>query len=187
MQTKTIGIVVGVAAAAAAAAGIAVASVPDGVGNVHACAKRGGEVRIVDTGTGDACKSSELPLQWNVVPFHGPAGPPGPPGPAGAQGSKGVQGVHGANAVTHNEKTMTVFGTGYGDPQIGGFSVALTCPQGMKALWGGWRWLAINSPKPPPMGESGPIADDEWVFAVAASNESRNTSATLMLSCAVVR
>ncbi|HET7450762.1 MAG TPA: hypothetical protein VFJ78_09205 [Gaiellaceae bacterium] len=187
MQTRTIGTIIGAVAAAAAAAGIAVASVPDGAGNIHACAKHGGELRIVDADTGDACKSNELALQWNVIPLHGPAGPQGPPGPAGLQGPKGAQGVHGANAVTYDEKTMTVFGVGVGDPQIGGFSVSLTCPQGAKALWGGWTWFAYSGDKPPPIGESGPIADDEWLFAIDASSGSKGAVASLALSCAVTR
>lgn len=48
---------------------------------IHGCVNRGSlSVRIVSSG--DACRSNEAPVQWNV---EGPAGPQGPAGPAGVE------------------------------------------------------------------------------------------------------
>jgi hypothetical protein len=190
MRRRTIGIVGAAAAVAAVAAGIAVASIPDGVGNIHACGKLdGGEVRVIDPGAGDACKTNEATLQWNVIPPHGPTGPQGPPGPTGPQGPQGAQGASGANAVTYNPKTMIVSASVSAAQQIGGFFISLTCPQGTKALMGSWdfsAWAALAK-KPPPMGESWPIADDEWGFAVEAGNQSIGSAAYVYLHCAIAR
>jgi hypothetical protein len=69
-------VVVGVLAVSG---GIAWASIPDGGGVIHACFKNGsGDLRVIDTGTGGACKPSETPLTWSQT------GPPGAPGAPGA-------------------------------------------------------------------------------------------------------
>lgn len=188
MRTRTIGIIAAAAAVAAVAAGVAVASIPDGTGNIHACAKLdGGEIRVVDPGADDACKTNEATLQWNVIPPHGPTGPQGPQGPAGQQGPQGAQGASGANAVSYHPKTMTVATSVSAAQQIGGFFTSLTCPQGTKALMGGWDFFAWSGSKPPPMGESWPISDDEWGFAVEAGNQSVGSSAFVFLRCAIAR
>jgi hypothetical protein len=190
MRRRTIAIVIVVAAVATVAAGIAGASIPDGTGNVHACYKRdSGVLRVIDTDVaGTACKAtSEALLQWNVTPPHGPAGPQGSQGPPGQQGPKGPQGASGANAVTYNPKTMTVVATAVAAQQIGGFFIKLTCPQGTKALMGDWDFSLWAGNKPPPMGESWPISDDEWGFAVDAGNQSIGSSAFVELHCAVAR
>lgn len=189
MRARTIAIVVAAAAVAAVAAGIAVASIPDGAGNIHACYKTDtGVLRVIDTGGGDACKPpSEAALQWNVIPPHGPAGPQGPQGPAGPQGAKGIQGAHGANAVTYDPKTMTVTALVAAAQQIGGFFTSLTCPQGTKALMGSLYFLVWSGNKPPPMGESWPISDDEWGFATEAGNQSVGSAAVVTLRCAIAR
>jgi hypothetical protein len=188
MRTRTIAVVAGAVAVAAAAAGIAVASIPDGVGNIHACAKLGGgELRAIDPGAGDACRTNEVTLQWNVIPPHGPTGPQGPQGPAGPQGPKGPQGASGANAVSYDPKTMTVAASVAAAQQIGGFFASLTCPQGTKALLGGWDFSVWAGSKPPPMGESWPISDDEWGFAVEAGNQSIGSAAFVFLRCAIAR
>jgi hypothetical protein len=188
MRTRTIGVVTAAAAVAAAAAGIAVASIPDGAGNVHACYKRDtGVLRVIDTGAGDACRAtSEGALQWNVIPPQGPVGAQGPQGPAGPQGPKGPQGPHGTNEVTYDPSTMTVHATVSADQQVGGFFITLTCPQGMKALMGTWDFFAWNANNgPPPMAESFPISDDEWGFAVGASQQSIGSAAFVDLHCAI--
>jgi hypothetical protein len=189
MRMKTNATVAAAVAVAGITAGIAVASIPDGAGNIHACYKRdSGMLRIIDPGAGDACKApSEAALQWNVIPLTGPTGSQGPQGPAGPQGQKGPQGAQGANAVTFEPQTMTVSAFAFAAQQIGGFFVTLTCPQGTKALMGGWHWFYLNGNKPPPMGESFPISDDEWGFAVEAGGQSVGWDATVTLRCAIAR
>jgi len=189
MRTRTIVTSVAAAAFAAVAAGIAVASIPDGAGNIHACYKRDtGALRVVDPGAGDACKpSSEAALQWNVIPPQGPTGPQGPQGPAGQQGPKGPQGARGGNAVSYNPKTMTVTALVPAAQQIGGFFTSLTCPQGTKALMGAWYFVVWSGNKPPPMGESWPISDDEWGFATEAGNKSVGSAALVTVRCAIAR
>jgi len=70
---------------------------------------------------------------------------------------------------------------------VGGFFKSLTCPQGTKALWGGWEFSQFQGNKPPPMGESWPISDDEWGFAVEANQQSVNSAAFVVLVCAIAR
>jgi hypothetical protein len=188
MRTRRIAIIAAAAAVAAAASGIAVASIPDGAGNIHACYKPdSGALRVIDTGAGEACKpGSEAALQWNVIPPQGPTGPLGAQGPVGPQGPKGPQGASGANAVTYDPKTMTVSSSVTAAQQIGGFFISLTCPQGMKALMGGWDFFLWKANQlPPPMGESWPISDDEWGFATEAGNQSVGSAAFVNLRCAI--
>lgn len=189
MRMKTQAIFGAAVAAAAITAGIAVASIPDGAGNIHACYKRdSGMLRAIDPGAGDTCKApSEGGLQWNVIPPTGSTGPQGPQGPAGPQGQKGPPGARGANAVTFDPQTMTVSAFAFAAQQIGGFSVTLTCPQGTKALMGNWYWFYLNGNKPPPMGESFPISDDEWTFAVDAGGQSVGWDAAVTLRCVIAR
>jgi Lamin Tail Domain/Collagen triple helix repeat (20 copies) len=88
------------ALAAAAAAGVALASIPDADGTIHACRNTtSGRLRVVPGGT--ACRDGERPLRWNVRGPRGEAGPPGaqgpvgPSGPAGPPGPQGEQGPKG--------------------------------------------------------------------------------------------
>jgi hypothetical protein len=78
-------------AAVAAAAGVALASIPDADGVVHACRNAvSGRLRVVPAGT--TCRDGERALRWNV---RGPQGEPGPAGPAGAAGAAGPAGPAG--------------------------------------------------------------------------------------------
>jgi Type VI secretion system effector, Hcp len=83
--------------AAGGAAAVAVATVPDSSGVIHACVKTvggapdtsGANVRIIDPSAGQACTApvgaapTETALSWNVT------GPPGQPGAAGPPGANG--------------------------------------------------------------------------------------------------
>jgi hypothetical protein len=95
--------------AAGGGAALAVASVPDGNGVVHACVAMtvttgktvpvtppptGGNVRIIDPSATQACTTTpnlggtvEQTLNWNTA---GPQGPQGPPGTNGPQGPAGA-------------------------------------------------------------------------------------------------
>src|SRR5438270_12718939 len=75
-------------------AGVAEATIPDSGGTIHGCYKSvGGDLSVIDPGTGAACKPSETSLVW------GQTGPTGAPGPQGAQGAIGAQGAQGPDGV----------------------------------------------------------------------------------------
>lgn len=77
-------------------AGLAYASIPDQNQVIHGCYKTlDGKLRVIDTGAGDSCLSSEVSLDWNQQGPQGPTGPQGPQGPAGPSGSQGPQGIQG--------------------------------------------------------------------------------------------
>jgi hypothetical protein len=99
---------------AAAATGIALATIPDSGGAIHACyMKSGGAIRVIDDAVTN-CKSGETSLSWNV------AGQQGPPGPAGISGYETVL------------ATTAV-------PAGGGGGVQARCPDGKKPLGGGFN------------------------------------------------
>jgi hypothetical protein len=73
---------------AAAATGVAIASIPDENGVIHACRKvDGGALRAVVSAR--RCRANERPLKWNVRGRRGPAGPAGLQGEQGPQGEPG--------------------------------------------------------------------------------------------------
>lgn len=189
MRVSSTAVATATAAVVLAATGIATASIPDAAGDIHTCFKSGsGVVRVIDPSAGGACKSgSEAPLTWNRIAPRGPIGPQGSQGPTGQQGPKGTPGVDGDNAMTFDPQTMVVVGSVSAAQQIGGFFTSLTCPQGTKALWGGWEFSAFVGNKPPPFGESWPIGDDRWGFAVEASQQSVGSAAFVVLTCAIAR
>jgi hypothetical protein len=83
-------------AVGAVGAGLAYATVPDGAGLIHACyGNRDGNLRVVDTYSGQACNARETALDWNR---HGPAGPAGPPGPSDAFATSGLVHLEGYGA-----------------------------------------------------------------------------------------
>jgi Type VI secretion system effector, Hcp len=102
------------AGAVGGAAAVAVATVPDSSGVIHACVRittiagatvpdpSGANVRIVDS-PGQPCTTSpagpntETALNWNVT---GPQGPPGQNGTSGTNGTPGTQGPPGADGKT---------------------------------------------------------------------------------------
>jgi type VI secretion system Hcp family effector len=107
-----------IAAGAAGAGGaIAVASVPDSSGVIHACVEEVGgvpvtepNVRIIDPNANPAqtCsstvgKGSEQAISWNTT---GPPGLPGSPGPPGSVGPQGPEG----QTLTINGETFTISG-----------------------------------------------------------------------------
>jgi hypothetical protein len=83
-------VVVGVAAALSA--GLASASVPDAAGVIHGCYDAKGAVRVVDAGTGRACRRKETALAWSERGPKGDRGDTGPQGEAGPQGATGDPG-----------------------------------------------------------------------------------------------
>ncbi len=101
--------VLGVGLAGGAAA-VAVATVPDSNGVIHACVSisdsgggapltNGPNLTVIDPSAGQTCAGFEQPISWNVT---GPQGPPGQTGPQGIQGRVGPQGPPG------NSGTLTL-------------------------------------------------------------------------------
>lgn len=83
------------------AGGIAYATIPDSGGVIHGCYKTiQGTLRVIDTGQGQTCSSSETALNWSQTGPQGQQGPQGPQGPTGPsdvysvdgyeQGDKGI-------------------------------------------------------------------------------------------------
>jgi hypothetical protein len=72
-----------------AAAGIVWASIPDSSGVIHACYKKDGNLRVIDTAK-DQCKKDETELTWSQTGNQGIPGPPGPPGLQGPPGPPGT-------------------------------------------------------------------------------------------------
>lgn len=80
------------AALVAAAGGIAYAAIPDGGGVYHACMKKNGTIRIIDTDLQSCNARSEVAISFAKEGPQGDPGPPGPPGPPGADGEDGADG-----------------------------------------------------------------------------------------------
>lgn len=82
---------------AGAGASVALASIPDSNGMIHACYQspppaHGANLQVIDTGNGGSCSGGMVALNWNQTGPQGPAGPTGPQGPAGPStgGSSGL-------------------------------------------------------------------------------------------------
>jgi len=68
--------------------GVALASIPDQNGVIHACYRNSnGQLRVIDNAT-QTCSSGETALTWNQT---GPAGLQGPVGPTGPEGLPGSE------------------------------------------------------------------------------------------------
>lgn len=106
------------AGAIGAGAAVAVASVPDSSGVIHACVTTdgngvpitsGSNVRIIDPGAGQTCNSAvgaapaAESVTWNSAGQQGPVGPQGPAGPTGPAGADG-------HTITLNGETFTISG-----------------------------------------------------------------------------
>jgi type VI secretion system secreted protein Hcp len=118
-------------AAAGGGAALAVASVPDTAGVIHACypivAGPGGTVpstdpandtlRIIDPSAQQTCNTQpgaghpEATLNWNVTGPTGPTGPPGSTGTPGTPGQQGPAGQNGQNGADGKTATITAGNT----------------------------------------------------------------------------
>jgi hypothetical protein len=116
-----------------AVGGVAVASIPDRGGVVHACyQKNGGGLRVIDTagrGFAGKCRKSEKPLAWNeqgprgLQGIQGVQGSQGLLGPKGDKGDPGAQGQQGPGAqwaLVNPDGTIRA--------QSGGISVSVSSP-----------------------------------------------------------
>ncbi len=105
---------------------LASAALDDAGELLHACYSAGGNVyRIRESGLRDDCRSPmDVEFSWNG---QGSPGPPGPQGPAG-----GLSGYE-----TVSEDFVVPMGTGK--------TLSVQCPQGKKALGGGWIGIHVAS------------------------------------------
>lgn len=84
------------------------ASIPDTGGVIHACYDSGNRMlRVIDTESGEACRTQEMALSWNKM------GPQGPQGPQGSEGPRGpsdgyVTSLIPANAKNVDNRTVNV-------------------------------------------------------------------------------
>jgi hypothetical protein len=63
---KTRAGIVGVVVGAALTGGVAYATIPDSAGSIHACyLNQSGNLRVIDTTSGGACRPDETPLTWS--------------------------------------------------------------------------------------------------------------------------
>ncbi|HXH96419.1 MAG TPA: hypothetical protein VNH40_04340 [Gaiellaceae bacterium] len=92
----TAALVLGVGAVLAFGVTLAVASIPDAGGVIHACYKTSqGQTRIVESAAD--CNPAETAIEWNHAGTQGPQGPQGPEGPAGADGTPGMSFLAGSS------------------------------------------------------------------------------------------
>ena len=93
-------VVLGVLVGALVGGSVAYASIPDSSGIIHGCYQKNiGNLRVVDPST-DACRPSEVGLDWNQTGPTGAAGPTGPKGGTGATGRTGPTGSGGPTGAT---------------------------------------------------------------------------------------
>ena len=141
-------------AAIAAAGSIAWASIPDAGGVFHACVKKSGQLYLIDTESGVACKRNETAATWNQI---GPAGPAGQEGPTGQQGPAGQQGPPGPGVKTISGLVWidgtTSLGNGFASSKAGPGNYELIFPPG---TWDSFPVLVVS-----PFGLPGafPIAE----------------------------
>jgi len=83
----------------ASTGGIALATIPDSGGVIHACFKPndatrpgGASLFVVDSERGGSCRAGDSALTFNQQGPQGPRGPQGPQGSTGPQGPAGPQG-----------------------------------------------------------------------------------------------
>jgi hypothetical protein len=101
------------------------ASIPDATGVFHGCYKQNnGQLRVIDTGAGQACLPSENSVTWSQT------GPTGARGPTGAKGATGPKGATGSAGTARD--VGTVASVGQGGPSF--------YPQGLKG------WVSVSSP-----------------------------------------
>jgi type VI secretion system Hcp family effector len=101
---------VGIAGGAAA---VAVASVPDSSGVIHACLSvtngapitTSANVTVIDPTAGQSCAPAQQSIAWNVT---GPQGPPGQTGSQGPPGQTGPQGPPGSQGPPSRAATYTI-------------------------------------------------------------------------------
>jgi hypothetical protein len=138
-------LMIGVAGGGAA---FAVASVPDGSGQIHACVNvttsggklvpnQGGptpDVTIIDPDAGQKCippdgtMTNQTTLSWDVSGPQGPQGPQGLPGVAGTPGTQGTPGTGTTNTFTTAPPTLTKRTRPVGLVTLGSGSGAMNFP-----------------------------------------------------------
>ena len=101
--------VLGAVVGAVFAGGVAatIAAIPGANGVINGCYQKNvGNLRVIDPGSGDHCRPSEIPISWSqtgpkgATGATGATGPQGPKGDTGATGPIGPQGLKGDTGAT---------------------------------------------------------------------------------------
>lgn len=118
--------------------GIAYASIPDSGGVINACySKKGGALRVIDTGTGETCNTrTEIAVGWNQ------AGTPGPPGPAGTARAWASIGPAGVITSGLNVTSVDHLSTGLYCVFLNGINPSLAAP--IATVYGGLKAVGVS-------------------------------------------
>jgi hypothetical protein len=185
----------------AVAAGVAQGShTPLTSGEVHACTKNDGNVRIVLDPA--LCKSNEQAIGWSVrgpagpqgpVGPRGAAGPPGPMGPVGATGATGATGPQGERGAPGPQGATGPAGPA-GPPGVSGYvrvfgtlndagltptnenspkTATVDCPKGTAVLSGGYsiNGVTVGNVAEIAVIESSARSDTSWTVVAAEDND----------------
>jgi hypothetical protein len=145
MSTRKSPLVAAIASAALTATlvgGVAIAQTSSPAVITACVSNSNGNVRIV--ARADECKTNETGLAWNQQGLQGPQGEAGPQGlqgpqgetgPQGPQGIPGTNGTNGTNGVSGYQRVFSAF---VNVPSGGSATARATCPDGKKALGGGY-------------------------------------------------
>ena len=112
-----------------------------------------GDLRVVEPN--EACRSHEKKVTWNRE------------GQPGMDGQDGQDGVSGYEVVVGDIGTIDTLST---DPHDHTFTLAAVCPEGKKALGGGWRLVGSTGPTPRYEIQNNtisPSSDRAWFVTVA--------------------
>jgi hypothetical protein len=161
--TRLLLIALGILATSSAAA-FATAQVIGGNGVIQGCYRtseddRKGELRVVSDPA--SCKTSELPLSWNVQGPKGDTGDTGPQGPLGAQGPQGPLGPPGPQGQSG---AATSYRYVFAEAAAGTPAFAF-CAPGEKVTGGGGGTTANESG----LIQNHPVSDAIGTFAFGTS------------------
>jgi hypothetical protein len=141
-----------------AGVGVAVASIPDSGGVIHACRKNtDGSLRVIDTAVTTTCPSGWTALTWSQTGPTGPTGATGAAGATGPTGATGPAGMSGYEIVTNAQLVYFSYSSQPG-PAYNGLSVS--CPTGKVATGGGGSLSETEyGAGDITMGSNAPLAD----------------------------
>jgi hypothetical protein len=181
--TRRVAVVALGTVAVAAAATTAVAAIPGGDGQVHACVAKAnrtsytgllgplatldrvGTMRAIDADAGQSCASDETPLAFDVKGQKGDTGASGPAGATGPQGPAGPSLVSGYQIVENSQNVDT------GDAAV----VIASCPAGKKVLGGAASTDLTNGLPGTPVVDLPRTDGSGWVGATATANNGAST------------
>ncbi len=170
MRNRLLIVVAAATGLALAGTGIALASIPDSSGVIHACYQNpppahGANLQVIDTGAGGSCGGGMAALTWNQT---------GPQGPAGATGATGPQGPAGPSTAGPTGLDVIVV-RGSGD--LGGLSATVSCPADHPYALGGGGASGYT-----PLMGTGPLLNGTTPTGWYAQQEFASNSAAVSVS-----